>query len=410
MKILVVVESINVEDSSGSKVNVALIRNLAKAGFSLKVYHYSHQEILLNSIETHLIKENKRSIWYFLSRLQRTIQVLFKININTRIENFLGFSLAHTSDCLSIANAIKRDKNFVPDLVLTLSKGASFRPHRALLKLPNLHSKWMAYIHDPYPFHFYPKEYSWFDIAFKDKEKFIIDVFKSAKFIAYPSQYLMEWMEDLSEVSKGKGVVIPHQIGEQLVQNSPLSFFDKDQFSILHAGNLLKQRNPKYLILGFLNFLENNSHLKRNTKLYLIGPCEFHKNLLNSYENHPNIIIQSGMDYSSVQYLENNVSVNIILEAISKSSPFLPGKFPNLIIANKPILVLGPSKSETRRLLGFNYPYYAAADDVIKIENLISDLYSKWSTNKKDFNLNRTDLVEYCSENYLKSVITTKIL
>ena len=38
-RILVVVESIDVDDSSGSKANVALIKNLAKAGFELQVYH-----------------------------------------------------------------------------------------------------------------------------------------------------------------------------------------------------------------------------------------------------------------------------------------------------------------------------------------------------------------------------------
>ena len=38
MKILVVVDSINIEDSSGSKANVALIHNLVVAGYDVLVY------------------------------------------------------------------------------------------------------------------------------------------------------------------------------------------------------------------------------------------------------------------------------------------------------------------------------------------------------------------------------------
>ena len=84
MKILIISESINVEDSSASKGRVALINNLKKAGYEILVLHFSHKEIFLNGIETHLIKENKKTILFYLSRLIRIIQRLFKININKK--------------------------------------------------------------------------------------------------------------------------------------------------------------------------------------------------------------------------------------------------------------------------------------------------------------------------------------
>ena len=59
MRILVISESINVEDSSASKGRVALINNLQLAGYTLKVLHYSHQEIQLQGIDCELIRENK---------------------------------------------------------------------------------------------------------------------------------------------------------------------------------------------------------------------------------------------------------------------------------------------------------------------------------------------------------------
>ena len=60
-KILVVVESIDVDDSSGSKTNVALINNLKQAGYEMLVYHYNLREILLTGIPCIAIKEKKEN-------------------------------------------------------------------------------------------------------------------------------------------------------------------------------------------------------------------------------------------------------------------------------------------------------------------------------------------------------------
>ena len=73
MKILVVVDSINIEDSSGSKANVALIHNLGEAGFDVLVYHYTRKNIQLKNIKTFSIPEIKLSSFYFLSLLQSSI-------------------------------------------------------------------------------------------------------------------------------------------------------------------------------------------------------------------------------------------------------------------------------------------------------------------------------------------------
>ena len=84
--------------------------------------------------------------------------------------------------------------DFEPDLVLTLSKGASFRPHYSVLKTPRFHDKWMAYVHDPYPFHFYPRPYTWVETSYKQNEEFFNKVSEKAKYSAFPSQLLLEWM------------------------------------------------------------------------------------------------------------------------------------------------------------------------------------------------------------------------
>lgn len=92
MKILVVVDSINIEDSSGSKANVALIHNLAEAGFEVLVYHYTLKNIKLVGVTCFSIPEIKYSPMYFLSRTQRVLSRNFNINLAPFLEKLFGFS------------------------------------------------------------------------------------------------------------------------------------------------------------------------------------------------------------------------------------------------------------------------------------------------------------------------------
>ena len=178
-----------------------------------------------------------------------------------------------------------------------------------------------------------------------------------------------------------------------------------NSFSLLHGGNLSKQRNPKFLIHGYLNFLKNHPEAVNNSKLYLIGGNDSHKPLLESYQNNDSIFILNYLEYNKMQVLESNVSVNIILEAISEISPFLPGKFPNCVKANKPIVILGPYYSEVKRLLGNDYPYWCEANDANSIEKIIEILYTIWNKDTELLQLNRPDLIEYSNEIYLKKIL-----
>ena len=170
--------------------------------------------------------------------------------------------------------------------------------------MPQFHNKWIAYVHDPYPFHYYPRPYNWVEKSYFHKEKFMGLITEKAKYLAFPSLLLKEWMESyFNEVSK-KSLIIPHQIGSDFPFHKLPDFFNENQFTLLHAGNLLKQRNPEFLIKGFLQFLENNPSAKNESKLFLIGSNNQHKDLLYQFQNHPNIIIKDYLEYIIVQNLE----------------------------------------------------------------------------------------------------------
>lgn len=406
-KILVVVDSINIEDSSGSKANVALINNLNRAGFEVVVYHYTLKNIELKNINTYAVSEIKVSIFYFLSRLQRVINRNIKVNTVPFFEKIFGFSFTFFNDAKSIRKSLKK-MTFNPDLVLTLSKGASFRPHYALLKLPYLHNKWIAYVHDPFPFHFYPRPYNWVESSYAQKEFFFKELSEKAKYSAFPSELLKEWMSSYFPNFEKTGIIIPHQNEKYEVQNTTFpSYFDVSKFNLLHAGNLMKQRSPEGLIKGFNLFLEQNPSAQKDARLILLGDASCHTNVLETYKKESSeIYIHNGYKpFDEVYYLQQAVSVNIILEGKGEISPFLPAKFPHCIEANKIILSLAPYYSETKRLLGKDYEFWSEADDVKKIASLVNKLYEVWKRNPVHLQLNRKDLEEYVSVEHLKEII-----
>jgi hypothetical protein len=411
-KILVVAESIDVEDSSGTKGRVALIKNLHKAGFELIVYHYSHKEIQLSGIPCVAIKENRRSLLFLLSRLERQIRYKTGCKLNKYVEQFFGFSFTLLNDRNSILAGLKKIRYIKPDLVLTLSKGGSFRPHHALLKIPAWHSKWMAYIHDPYPFACYPRPYDWVEPGHSEKRNFMMAVAKKANYIAYPSKLLAEWMESYYKSLKGKAVIIPHQIqefGEEQQENMP-EFFDPDKFNILHAGSLLWGRNPMGLINGFLKFLNNHPEAKADARLIMIsGKNYYSKELGKLSEKYPEIFFSKvALSFKKTLMLQGKTAVNVILEAKAPVSPFLPGKFPHCVISGKPILLLGPPFSESRRLLGEGYRYHAEIDEIHKIADIIGNLYGNWKKNP-DVQMNWGDLRNYLSASNLANTLKTKL-
>jgi hypothetical protein len=405
-KILVLAESIDVDDSSGSKANVALIQNLHKAGFEVIVYHYTRKKIQLEGIKCVAIKENRKSFLFLLSRLERRVRKKTNLNLNSYFERCFGFSLTYFNDSNSIARGLRKIKEGEPDLVLTLSKGASFRPHHAMLDLPGWHDRWIAYIHDPYPMHSYPRPYDWVEPGYQQKRKFFLQVAEKAKYAAYPSQLLAEWMESYYLLLKGKAVIIPHQISDSEVSETELpEFFKKDAFTIVHAGALMGARNPMALVRAFEKFLCKFPVARNHSQLiFLGGKSRYTEDFQRIKKEVPQIYSsETYLPFKIVLGIQKNASVNVILEAKGSISPFLPGKFPHCVQARKPILLLGPYYSESRRLLGEGYPWWGEIDDDERMVNLIGKLYKKWTIG--DYYMHRRDLEEYLSEkNFLKTI------
>ncbi|MFK2820692.1 UDP-glycosyltransferase [Flavobacteriaceae sp. LMIT009] len=411
MKILVITESIDVNDSSATKGRNALIRNLKESGVEVKVYHYTRKDLILEGIDCEAIRERKLTILFLLSKIQLLFKRWFNLNTNKFVEERFGFSLTFFNDVASIKKRLRSETNFKPDWILTLSKAASFRTHMALLRIPKWHHKWLAYIHDPYPMCYYPNPYKWDEPGYEKKVEFFEKVSKKSAYVIYPSLLLKEWMNKYYPLFMDKSIIIPHQVSESLHHKKkevPI-YFDKNSFTIFHAGSLMKPRNPKGLVEAFQLFLKNNPQARNEVQLLFIGKNGFYLNYLNHKKNEiPQMYVSDGyVDFKTVLAMQKRASVNVIIEAKAEISPFLPGKFAHCIIADKPILHLGPTNSETMRLLGKNYDYHSSIDDVNEIYNKIERLYNLWLNSKDMLFLDREDLKDYLSVTNLKKVMST---
>lgn len=412
LKILIVADTLDVDASSGAKTSLALVESLIACGYDLKVLHYSRKEIPIDKTTTISIKEKKSSIYYLLAKIQIFTKRILGISLNEKTESRRGFSYTHTYDVASIQQAIQKENQDQYDWVLALSYAGSFRAHMALTKLPTWHRKFIAYIHDPYPQHSYPRPYDWVEPGHQQKRDFFVEMSRSAKYMMYPSKYLGDWMESYYHKSKGKAVIIPHQIPDVTVSNETPDFFDEEKFTVMHAGSMMSARNPMALTEAFCALTEENKEFKKDAQLIFIGNRSiFHDELEKISKNYSALYVHPGyLNFDSVLSMQYKTSVNVVLEAKGPFSPFLPGKIPHCIKANTPILLLGPYKSETKRLLGDAYPYWSEIDDVLMIKKHLQHLYTLWKKDKNSLTLEVdtiTDLTYYFSPEYVAGQFNT---
>lgn len=399
-KILVVADTLDLEKSSGAKGRIALLNGLSNEGFRLKVLHYSRRELHLENILLVNIPEKKNTGTYLKAKAQLIFQRITGHNINHWLESRKGFSYAHDYDVISIKAAIKNESPKDYDYILALSYASSFRAHKAILQLPEWHNKFLAYVHDPYPMHSYPRPYDWVEPGHKHKRDFFIALYTAAHKIIYPSKMLGEWMGSYYPTGKGKSVVIPHLISKDLKDTKVYpSYFEPSLFNILHAGSLMSARKPMALLKGFLALINDIPEARTTARLIMVGGHSiFHEEMKILSQEFPEIVLSPDKeDFETTYNMQQKAAINVVLEAKGPSSPFLPGKVPHCVAANKPILLLGPYYSETRRILGADYPYWSEIDDHERIKNLLKDLYQSWQREKNKFSLNRPDVQDYMS-------------
>jgi hypothetical protein len=241
----------------------------------------------------------------------------------------------------------------------------------------NPHCYWGLNIHDPFPTVNYPHPYNYkWDSEQLYQRKMFFEAYTKAKFITYPSQLLMEYMEHLYGKPNGHSYVLPHFSYAQF-NNTP----SLNKLILLHSGSINKIRTPQATINAFLQLIQEKPELKNQVELHFSGG-KFGSEAENNYWAQNNIFISS----KRVSYTESLAEINkatilIILEADIEKSPFLPGKTADYIQANKPVLLLTNAGSELTRIFTENYAYKAAPGNEPEIKNTLQTIINNWQNN-----------------------------
>lgn len=406
-KILIVADTLSTK-SSGGKASSALVQGFIEQGYDVKVLHYTRKKIASGNVTMVVINERKKSFSYIKAKIQIVFQRCTGLNINKWVERRNGFSYTHDYDVKSIKTAIKNESPEQYDYIVALSYASSFRAHKAILQLPEWHDKFLPYIHDPYPMHSYPRPYDWVEPGHQKKRDFFINLFSAAHKVVYPSKMLGEWMESYYPTGKNKTVVIPHLIIDSLKDTGVYpSYYEVSKFNILHAGSLMSARNPMNLVEAFLGFIHDVPDSQAHARLIMVsGDSIFHNEMKYIASSNLQFIVSPGKEPFQTSYnMQQRAAVNVVLEAKGPASPFLPGKVPHCVAANKPILLLGPYYSETKRILGEEYPYWSEIDDVKTIKKHITTLYLNWRDKKGQTTLGIDNLNKYFESSSIEKAI-----
>jgi glycosyltransferase involved in cell wall biosynthesis len=393
-KILVLAESLKINETSSGIVSSTLIAKLIYLGYEITVIYpkkFDYPITWLNGCE--LIEFEVGSIsrkWYDGIPKFRALPVYFNFGYSRE------FKLLINEWKKEIQKVIK-NKKF--DVILVLGSGSEFSPHFAISELA-IFTPFYVNIHDPFPFHNYPYPYQ--------KKKTLLSlliefrfkkVLKKSKGVIFPSQKLREHMSSIFPEIKGKSHIIPH-VSHNLI-NLPDGESDSDVnlnaafINLLHAGSLLGPRNPTYLLNAIYNLELTEPNLIKNVRFVFIGKlAKEHKNLV--LKSKCVEIIDKRVSYKKSLSLIEQANGVFVIEAISDFSPFMPGKLADIFLKQKPIIPFCPINSEVLSILG-ETSYHALLND----EEMITEVLKKFLNDLKEGNIENKSLqyLTYTSDN-----------
>lgn len=399
MKVLILAENLEINRTSSglrSHKHTILYQKYFK-NIDVITATPSHLMQKLNYVNYHHISSDKESNYKWINKIPKFYALqnfLFGIDI---VSHHIAKKWILKAEVL-----LKKNKY---DFVVSLGTGASFTTAYALFILrKKINFFHLMFIHDPYPLNQYPPPMKKNDsLPYQSVAKLFGKIVESANIVSFPSLKLMEWMNSFYPVIKNKYIIQPH-IGMNLIILK--KFIDdtdfnnlpkfKEGLNIVHTGSLLHFRNPLFLIKAIQKLLLEFPESQKIIHLHIIG--KINKVWNNIDLKSDNFTIYPNR-FSYIQSLEiqRKADVLILLEPVAKISPIMLGKLADYLISKKPILALTPKISETRRILGKNYPLMAENGELDDIYSKLKIIYKAYLNNSLDNYLPSQEAVEYVS-------------
>jgi hypothetical protein len=385
-KILIVAECINKNKTSEGIATTSFLNALVHGPFEVDCVYL--QQVQHEIYDTSYIDQRINLLKIENGFIDQLVQKLRPVRRWS--QKWLGINLLRERRASKFQKALKPlIQKGKYDVVFVRTIAGSIASHTAVLNLSkHLDFKWVVNFNDPAPATLMP--YPYFDGKVEypkqmaNDEAVVREIVKSCDGITSPSVLLTERFLDYAGLNEtDKNIYqFPHIFIEPGEIKTP-SFLDKGKFNVVHPGSLLGPRNPEYLLKAFQLFIEEQPEKANRTKLTFFGTIHAsHKPLFDGFP-YPEFldIRDKRIPHEEALGVLKESSVLIILEAIANESPFMPGKLAEFIGLDKTVWALSPKKSETRRILGADYPYQCEANHEDEIYRQMIMLYESWENN-----------------------------
>ena len=177
------------------------------------------------------------------------------------------------------------------------------------------------------------------------------------------------------------------------------------QFSIVHIGSLLTNRNPEILWEVLSELKEENKAFSKALLIKLVGTVS--EDVLKSIE-----AVGLTANYKTLGYVSHQEAIQIqhdtqVLLLVEMDSPetksIIPGKLFEYVAANRPILAIGPDGSDVEGILKeTNAGVYFTYTEKEKLKKQLQFYYEAYS--KANLNINSHNTEQYSRRELTKSL------
>jgi glycosyltransferase involved in cell wall biosynthesis len=260
--------------------------------------------------------------------------------------------------------------------------------------------KWLADFRDPWTTIHYHKSLKLSESSKKKHKILESKVLKTADQIVVTS---LNTKKEFAEITKKPIEVITNgfEVSEKITPN-----LDSD-FTLVHIGSLLSNRNPETLWKVLSEIVEINNDFKAELQIKLVGIVgEEILESIQKYELIGNCDKIGYVSHKEAIQLQHNAQVLLLVEMdTSETKAIIPGKLFEYMASKRPIIALGPEGSDVETILSeTNSGNYFLYSEEEKLKSQILDYYNKYkegvlvSESKNISEYSRRELTKKMSE------------
>ncbi|UBZ07452.1 hypothetical protein LDL76_01800 [Salegentibacter mishustinae] len=348
MRILVVAQDLRISGTSEGIVSRSFIYKLKECypDFKIDVFYLKNHTV---DVKPQLLGVDN----YDEKVIYKRIPVK-TILLNKPYWRLTGISLKDLYIEKIFGQELRKIDSSLYDLVFLRSAGTAFELILGATYNPKLLEKSIINFHDPFPGYWDTGSQSSLTNLELQKLKRMQGVVDRAQACISPSKLLSQDLEFLYGTRK-KFHTLPHQFTPKVFD---LKIEDKNAIRkkrksvcITYHGAIQLGRSLTNFLDVYVELVDKNPVIKKETEVFLRIKGEGVDELKMKYNNHPNIEIRSFASFNiSFEELKKETDIGLILENNSSHSNILPGKVPVLIQLKKYLFILGPERSELKRL------------------------------------------------------------